>query len=216
MYCFWGSLHINTISWEATYFNEDDFYYSKDLVKIILYYNNDINSANQNTVIKEFYQKYCNCPEYYVAIDFVKELNKISDDFPNLENFWLEQTLGFISKLRVDYIHNHEDIMEPFFNTLYNKSHELLSKNEELLLKFIENRIVYEDYRTILRLLKILLYYNLHEILNKFCIIIEGKIPKNQSNNNVLELNNLLYRISHLELAAKNNLDILPLLDNEN
>ena len=207
---------VNIISWEATYFKENDFYYSKDLVKIILYYNNQINSANQNNIIKEFYQKYCSCPEYYVAIDFVKELNRISDDFANLEDFWFEQTLNFISKLKVDYIHTHEDIIEPFFNTLLNKSHELLSDNEEQLMKFIENRIVYEDYRSILRLLNILLYYNLHEILNKFCIIIENKTVESKSNNNVLELNNLLYRISLLELTAKNNLDILPLLDNEN
>lgn len=207
---------INIITWEATYFNKGDFYYSKDLVKIILYYNNEINSANQNNVIKEFYQKYCNCPEYYVAIDFVKELNRISDDFPNLDFFWLEQTLRFISKLKVDYIHNHEDIIEPFFNTLYSKSHKLLSNNEELLLKFIENRMMYEDYRTILQLLKILLYYNLHEILNKFCSIIEGEIPQNRSNKYALELNNLFYKISRLELATKNNLDILPFLDNEN
>ncbi|MGX9987224.1 hypothetical protein [Soonwooa purpurea] len=207
---------INIISWEATYFNEGDFYYSKDLVKIILYYNNEINSANQSNIIKEYYQKYCNCPEYYVAIDFVKELNRISDDFPNLEDFWLEQTLNFISKLRVDYIHNHEDIIEPFFNTLYNKSHELLSKNEELFLKFIENRIAFEDYRTILRLLKVLLYYNLHEILNTLCLIFESKVPKNQSNIDALEFNGLFYEISRLELAVKDNLDILPLLNNEN
>lgn len=207
---------FNIISWEATYFNEGDFYYSKDLVKIILYYNNEISSANQSNTIKEYYQKYCNCPEYYVAIDFVKKLNRIPDDFPNLEDFWLEQALNFISKLRVDYIHNHEDIIDPFFNTLYNKSYELLSKNEELFLKFIENRIAHEDYRTILRLLKVLLYYNLHEILNKFCSIIEDDIPKNQSNTYALELNNLFYEISRLELATKNNLGILPLLDNEN
>ncbi|MDR6564190.1 MULTISPECIES: hypothetical protein [unclassified Arcicella] len=194
--------YINLISWESSYFKNENLEYSKNLVNIILFYSKEMNIQFHDNVTKLYYEKYCDS-NYYIAIEFIKKLNNIAQTNTNLIEFWLVQSLKFIGKLKVDSFYSHEDIIAPFFNTLYYQTSSLIIQNDKLFSDFIVTRIKVSDYRTILKLLRVFAYYSLHEVLNRNCHLLKENIPVVKSNNYLLKQINIFQSIAQQELNIK-------------
>ena len=197
------TLFQNLLALEQHYYDEKDFDFCGELVKMLVYVTKEHKKAF-SVVIKTVLPKYCNSGDYYTDKKFIHLLTEITFDTCDYYDVWLEQTINFLLRTAPDIYNAWSDERRELFCKFYHVKYTDFKKVAPQFVEFINDRIDNVVFRDIIDGYAILAYFNQFNELEKVTSYFKTKIQENKSHEDAHNFNASIKKIASIEQAVRN------------
>ncbi|SFQ79552.1 hypothetical protein [Hymenobacter arizonensis] len=123
---------------EGAYYENQDFTYSQELVRTLLWLVRDTKPLFLE-LAERYLTKYCACEEFYTAEDALKRLTRLLPENPELRPAWLPQALQYL--IRVEPSYSPTDLRGELLVALHQLSYAELVAQQYELARFVRTQI---------------------------------------------------------------------------
>lgn len=198
------TLISSIISLEDSYYKDEKYDYCKELIDILLFLTMENREVYLN-IVKKYVVKYCNTGDFYTDKDFLVKLTSIRRQYPELDDIWFKETIGFLGRTKPNHDSISSDTRNNLIQEFYKSPKLLIEQNITLILKFIHQRIDYRFFSDVFDFYSVLSFYSFHKELGQLSVYFNENVPNQKSTEYAIRMNKNYETISTIEQVVTNN-----------
>jgi len=184
---------------EDAYYENQDFPYSQELVRTLLWLVRDTRPLFLE-LAERYLTKYCACEEFYTAEDALKRLTRLLPENPELRPAWLPQALQYL--IRVEPSYSSTDLRGELLVALHQLSYAEVVAQQRELAEFVRTQITAGHFYDAFSVYAVFGAQGLHAQVCELTQHLAQVVPATKATEGVRSVNQTFNQFAQLEATV--------------
>jgi hypothetical protein len=190
-------LLLNIQALEHAYYEIQDFTYSKELVRTLLWLVRNTRPLYLE-LAERYLTKHCTCGDFYFEQDVLKRLTHLLPEYPELRRAWLPQALRYLVRVERSYS-SFGDLRDELLVTLHQFSYDELVAWQSELIQFARTQLAAGRFHDVFALYAVFGAQGLHAQVYELTQYFTQTVPATKATNYARSVNQTFAEFAQLE-----------------